>query len=69
MARPDEPMDLGIGVTSGVDAQMLCADIFVSMALAAAHTSRTRLDTGVVIPSNRSAPVTASAWLVRQPAS
>jgi 5,10-methylenetetrahydromethanopterin reductase len=54
-------MDLGLGVTSGVDAQMLCADIFVSMALAAAHTSRTRLDTGVVIPSNRIAPVTARA--------
>ena len=34
MVRP-EPMDLGIGVTSGVDAQMLCADIFVSRAIAA----------------------------------
>jgi len=40
MAR-SEPMDLGIGVTSGVDARMLCADIFVWMALAAARTSRT----------------------------
>ncbi len=74
-------MDLGIGVTSGVDAwrvvkraealgfshawfadtQMLCADVFVSMALAAAQTSRIRLGTGVVVPSNRIAPVTASA--------
>jgi 5,10-methylenetetrahydromethanopterin reductase len=40
---------------------MLCADVFVGMAVAAAHTSRIRLGTGVLIPSNRIAPVTANA--------
>jgi hypothetical protein len=33
-------MDPGIGVTSGVDTQMLCADIFVSMALSARRLPR-----------------------------
>ena len=40
---------------------MLCADVFVAMALAAARTSRIRLGTGVLIPSNRFAPVAANA--------
>jgi 5,10-methylenetetrahydromethanopterin reductase len=43
------------------DTQMLCADAFVAMALAAVNTSRIRLGTGVLIPSNRIAPVTANA--------
>jgi alkanesulfonate monooxygenase SsuD/methylene tetrahydromethanopterin reductase-like flavin-dependent oxidoreductase (luciferase family) len=43
------------------DSQVLCADVFVSMALAAANTSRIRLGTGVLVPSNRIAPVTANA--------
>jgi 5,10-methylenetetrahydromethanopterin reductase len=43
------------------DTQMLCADVFVSMALAAANTTRIRLGTGVLIPSNRIAPVAANA--------
>ena len=43
------------------DTQMLCADVFVAMAAAAVHTSRIRLGTGVLIPSNRIAPVTANA--------
>lgn len=43
------------------DTQMLCADVFVAMAAAAMHTSRIRLGTGVLIPSNRIAPVAASA--------
>jgi 5,10-methylenetetrahydromethanopterin reductase len=43
------------------DTQMLCADVFVAMALAAAHTSRIVLGTGVVVPTNRIAPVTANA--------
>ncbi len=43
------------------DTQMLCADVFVSMATAALHTSRIRLGTGVLIPTNRIAPVTANA--------
>jgi len=43
------------------DTQMLCADPFVAMAAAAVHTSRIRLGTGVLIPSNRIAPVAANA--------
>src|SRR5947207_4540154 len=44
------------------DTQMLCADPFVAMALAAARTSRIRLGTGVLIPSNRIAPVVANSF-------
>src|SRR5262247_1643190 len=43
------------------DTQMLNADMFVAMGAAAVQTSRIRLGTGVLIPSNRIAPVTASA--------
>src|SRR5215467_5250861 len=43
------------------DTQMLCADCFVAMGAAAVKTSRIRLGTGVLVPSNRLAPVTASA--------
>src|SRR5436853_55747 len=42
------------------DTQMLCADVFVAMALAAAHTSRIVLGTGVLVPSNRIAPGAAN---------
>ena len=52
---------LGFSHAWFADTQMLCADVFVAMAVAAAHTSRIRLGTGVVIPSNRIAPVTANA--------
>jgi hypothetical protein len=52
---------LGVSHAWFYDTQMLCADVFVGMAVAAAHTSRIRLDTGVLIPSNRIAPVTANA--------
>jgi len=44
------------------DTQMLCADVFVAMGAAAVHTSRIRLGTGVLIPSNRIAPVTANGF-------
>lgn len=44
------------------DTQMLCADPFVAMATAAMHTSRIRLGTGVLVPSNRIAPVAAAAF-------
>jgi 5,10-methylenetetrahydromethanopterin reductase len=44
------------------DSQILCTDVFVSMALAAANTSRIRLGTGVLVPSNRIAPVAANAF-------
>ena len=43
------------------DTQLLNAELFVSMAAAAVQTSTIRLATGVLIPSNRIAPVTASA--------
>ncbi|MHC4708904.1 MAG: LLM class flavin-dependent oxidoreductase [Planctomycetota bacterium] len=43
------------------DTQMLCADLFVSMTGAALSTTRIRLGTGVLVPSNRIAPVTANA--------
>jgi alkanesulfonate monooxygenase SsuD/methylene tetrahydromethanopterin reductase-like flavin-dependent oxidoreductase (luciferase family) len=43
------------------DTQLLNADLFVAMAAAAMQTSRIRLCTGVLIPSNRIAPVAANA--------
>ena len=43
------------------DTQLLNADPFVAMAASAMHTSRIQLCTGVLIPSNRIAPVTANA--------
>ena len=39
---------------------MLSADCFVSMGAAAVKTSRIRLGTGVLIPSNRIAPVSGN---------
>jgi 5,10-methylenetetrahydromethanopterin reductase len=42
------------------DTQMLCADCFVAMGAAAVKTHRIRLGTGVVVPSNRIAPVAAN---------
>ena len=44
------------------DTQMLSADCFVAMGAAAVRTSRIRLGTGVLIPSNRIAPVAANAF-------
>ena len=41
------------------DTQMLSADCFVAMGAAAIKTDRIRLGTGVLIPSNRIAPLTA----------
>ncbi len=43
------------------DTQMLSADCFVAMGAAAVHTKKIRLGTGVLVPSNRIAPVTANA--------
>ena len=45
------------------DTQLLNADIFVAMGAAAVTTSKIRLGTGVLIPSNRIAPVAASALM------
>src|SRR3954465_9137242 len=54
--------ELGFSHAWFYDTQMLCADCFVTMGAAAARTSRIRLGTGVLIPSNRIAPVTANAF-------
>jgi 5,10-methylenetetrahydromethanopterin reductase len=44
------------------DTQMITADCFVAMGAAAVKTSRIRLGTGVLVPSNRIAAVTANAF-------
>jgi 5,10-methylenetetrahydromethanopterin reductase len=44
------------------DTQMITADPFVAMAAAAVKTSKIRLGTGVLVPSNRIAAVTANAF-------
>src|ERR1700742_866044 len=44
------------------DTQMITADCFVAMGAAALKTTRIRLGTGVLIPSNRIAAVTANAF-------
>ena len=44
------------------DTQMITADCFVAMGAAAMRTSRIRLGTGVLVPSNRIAAVTANAF-------
>ncbi len=54
--------ELGFSHAWFYDTQMLCADCFVAMGAAAVKTARIRLGTGVLIPSNRIAPVTAGAF-------
>jgi len=44
-----------------IDSQLLNADLFVVMAACAMKTTRIRLGTGMLIPSNRLAPVAANA--------
>src|SRR3974377_2637009 len=53
--------ELGLARAWFYDTQMLSADPFVAMAAAAMKTTRIRLGTGVLIPSNRIAPVAANA--------
>jgi 5,10-methylenetetrahydromethanopterin reductase len=53
--------EMGFGNASFFDTQLLNADVFVGMAAAAMVTKKIKLGTGVLIPSNRIAPVTASA--------
>ena len=50
-----------LGYDSGwvPDSQMIWSDCYAVLALAAQHTSRIRLGTGVAIPGTRIAPVTA----------
>src|ERR671937_1461208 len=53
--------ELGFSRAWFYDTQMLSADPFVAMAVAAMKTTRIRLGTGVLVPSNRIAPVAANA--------
>ena len=52
--------ELGFTYAWFYDTQMLNADPFVAMAAAAMHTSKIHLGTGVLVPSNRLAPVAAN---------
>jgi 5,10-methylenetetrahydromethanopterin reductase len=52
--------DAGFSTAWFYDTQLLSADIFVAMGAAAVKTDRIRLGTGVLIPSNRIAPVAAN---------
>jgi len=56
-----EAEELGFSHAWFYDTQMLNADCFVAMGAAAVNTRRIRLGTGVLVPSNRIAPVTANA--------
>ncbi|HZO83304.1 MAG TPA: LLM class flavin-dependent oxidoreductase, partial [Candidatus Binataceae bacterium] len=66
-ARPDAWKDLVVAEDHGFthawfyDSQMIYSDVYMTMALAAEHTSRIVLGTGVAVPGGRSAPVTAAA--------
>jgi 5,10-methylenetetrahydromethanopterin reductase len=53
--------ELGFSHAWFYDTQLLNADVFVAMTAAAVHTSKIKLCTGVLVPSNRIAPVTANA--------
>jgi 5,10-methylenetetrahydromethanopterin reductase len=54
--------ELGFSRAWFYDTQMLSADPFVAMAAAAMKTTKIRLGTGVLIPSNRLAAVAANAF-------
>ena len=54
--------ELGFSHAWFFDTQMLNADPFVAMAATAVKTTRIKLGTGVLIPSNRIAPVAATAF-------
>src|SRR6266568_9062224 len=54
--------ELGFARAWFYDTQMLSADPFVAMAAAAMKTTKIRLGTGVLIPSNRIAAVAANAF-------
>src|SRR5215468_8643325 len=56
-----EAEELGFTHAWFYDTQMLNADCFVAMGAAAVNTRRIRLGTGVLVPSNRIAPVAANA--------
>ncbi|HVN29519.1 MAG TPA: LLM class flavin-dependent oxidoreductase [Candidatus Binataceae bacterium] len=54
--------ELGFSHAWFYDSQLLAPDIFISMALAAEHSSKIKLASGVIIPTNRIAPVCADAF-------
>src|SRR5207247_10634943 len=54
--------ELGFSEAWFVDTTMFTADCVVAMAAAAMKTSKIRLGTGVLVPSNRIAAVTANAF-------
>lgn len=54
--------ELGFSHAWFYDTQMITADCFVAMGAAAMKTSKIRLGTGVLVPSNRIAAVTANAF-------
>ncbi|MDP7523118.1 MAG: LLM class flavin-dependent oxidoreductase [Arenicellales bacterium] len=54
--------ELGFSHAWFYDTQMLSADCFVAMGAAAVKTTRIRLGTGVLVPTNRIAPVAANAF-------
>jgi 5,10-methylenetetrahydromethanopterin reductase len=54
--------ELGFTYAWCYDTQMITADPFVAMAAAAMKTTKIRLGTGVLVPSNRLAAVTANAF-------
>src|SRR5215471_784373 len=51
--------DLGFTSAWFYDSQMLYSDVYSTMALVAEHTKRIKIGTGIAVPSNRIAPVTA----------
>ena len=55
--------ELGFARAWFFDTQLLNAELFVAMGAAAVTTSKIRLATGVLIPSNRIAPVAASGLM------
>jgi len=54
--------ELGFSHAWFYDTQMITADCFVAMGAAEMKTSRIHLGTGVLVPSNRIAAVTANAF-------
>ena len=51
--------ELGFSSAWFYDSQMLYSDVYATMALVAEHTRRITVGTGIAVPSNRIAPVTA----------
>src|SRR5271169_4427096 len=45
------------------DTQMICSDVFQSLALCATHTKKIKLGTNVTNPSSRISPVTANNFV------